>query len=40
MTRRFSDYMIGEPNAAFGCDAIVTFRKDAMKYFAFRHLPA
>jgi hypothetical protein len=33
-------YMIGELNAAFGCDATLTFDKAAAKNGAFRHLPA
>jgi hypothetical protein len=35
-----AENMIGELNAAFGCDATLTFDKDAAKNGAFRHLPA
>jgi predicted nucleic-acid-binding protein len=36
----FSDYLIGELNAAIGCHATLTFDKDAAKNSHFRHLPA
>jgi predicted nucleic-acid-binding protein len=35
----FSDYLIGELNAAFGCETTLTFDKAAGKDPAFRHLP-
>jgi predicted nucleic-acid-binding protein len=36
----FSDYLIGELNAVFGCHTTLTFDKDAAKNYAFRHLSA
>ncbi len=36
----FSDYLIGELNIVFGCDATLTFDKAAAKNRPFRHLPA
>jgi hypothetical protein len=32
--------MFDEPNAAYDCDATVTFNKGAAKNLAFRHLPS
>jgi predicted nucleic-acid-binding protein len=36
----FADYLMGELNLAFGCEATLTFDKDAAKHPAFRHLAA
>jgi predicted nucleic-acid-binding protein len=36
----FADYLMGELNLAFGCDATLTFDKNAVKNPAFRHLAA
>ena len=38
-TADFSDYLIGELNAVFGCEATLTFDKTAAKNPAFRRLP-
>jgi predicted nucleic-acid-binding protein len=35
----FSDYLIGELNAVFGCETTLTFDKTAAKNPAFRRLP-
>lgn len=34
----FADYLLGELNQAFGCEATLTFDLDAAKSGAFRHL--
>jgi predicted nucleic-acid-binding protein len=34
----FADYLLGELNEAFGCEATLTFDLDAARSHAFRHL--